>query len=216
MSEDLDQSYRALDLQPGASLEEVKASWRILVKVWHPDRFPDDAKLRVKAEEQLKLINAAYELLREFHTAPSTRESTIQKPRPHASPPVQASDPDDTPPSHTPCFGCGARSSAPYAVNLKRINSQGLTTFRTLHVPLCSVCSETDTKAYYRKWRICFAVMVGPPIVFLIAFRELGVLITGAAFGFLGSICASVVLKQHPIAEKHPDVIHALKDWQYT
>jgi curved DNA-binding protein CbpA len=60
----LDECYRVLELQPGASGEEVKRAYRDLTKVWHPDRFAHDAALRRKAEEKLKAINEAYETIR--------------------------------------------------------------------------------------------------------------------------------------------------------
>lgn len=56
--------YRLLELDPGASPEEVKRAHRDLTKVWHPDRFEHDAPLRVKAEEKLKAINEAYATIR--------------------------------------------------------------------------------------------------------------------------------------------------------
>jgi len=52
-----------LALRPGATPSEIKEAYRDLVKVWHPDRFGDDARLRQKAELQLKLINEAYRVL---------------------------------------------------------------------------------------------------------------------------------------------------------
>ena len=33
------------------------------MKVWHPDRFGNDPKLRARADEKLKEINEAYEKL---------------------------------------------------------------------------------------------------------------------------------------------------------
>lgn len=60
----LDDCYRLLELDPRASAEEVKRAHRDLTKVWHPDRFGDDAALRRKAEEKLKAINEAYETIR--------------------------------------------------------------------------------------------------------------------------------------------------------
>lgn len=60
--DDLLDCYRILDLEPGASFEEIKRSYHELVRVWHPDRFRDP-KLRTKAEEKLKRINLAYERL---------------------------------------------------------------------------------------------------------------------------------------------------------
>jgi TPR repeat protein len=61
--DDIRECYRILDVEPGASFEDIKRSYRELVRVWHPDRFGNDAKLRAKAEEKLKRINLAYERL---------------------------------------------------------------------------------------------------------------------------------------------------------
>ena len=61
--DDIRECYRILDLEPGASLEEIKRAYRELVKVWHPDRFRSDPKLQAKAGEKLKQINLAYERL---------------------------------------------------------------------------------------------------------------------------------------------------------
>jgi hypothetical protein len=52
-----------LALRPGATLAEIKDAYRDLVKVWHPDRFGSDARLRQKAEDKLKEINKAYLVL---------------------------------------------------------------------------------------------------------------------------------------------------------
>jgi TolA-binding protein len=57
---DLDPFYRVLDLEPGASTEEIKRAWRDLTKVWHPDRFQGDPRMEAKAEEKLKEINEAF------------------------------------------------------------------------------------------------------------------------------------------------------------
>lgn len=59
----LDDCYALLELRPGASEEEIKRAHRDLAKVWHPDRFANDAALRRKAEEKLKAINEAYETI---------------------------------------------------------------------------------------------------------------------------------------------------------
>ena len=60
----LGRDYSALDLKPGASFDDVKKAYRELAKVWHPDRFGDDAKLKARANEKLGEINAAYERLK--------------------------------------------------------------------------------------------------------------------------------------------------------
>jgi hypothetical protein len=52
-----------LALRPGATPVEIKEAYRDMVKVWHPDRFGSDPRLRQKAEEKLKQINKAYQVL---------------------------------------------------------------------------------------------------------------------------------------------------------
>jgi len=62
--DDLSKHYQLLGLKPDASPEEMKQAYRDMVKVWHPDRFGHDARLRLKAQNKLKEINGAYELLK--------------------------------------------------------------------------------------------------------------------------------------------------------
>lgn len=60
---DLSQYYEILELELGASQRSVKQAYRDLTKVWHPDRFEGDPRLKQKAEQKLKRINDAYERL---------------------------------------------------------------------------------------------------------------------------------------------------------
>lgn len=94
MIEDLSECYRILELSSGATQEEVKRSYRELVKVWHPDRFSSDPKLQKRAQEKLKQINLAYEWIckgetggprsRSSHTGARTSQATGQS-RPSGS-----------------------------------------------------------------------------------------------------------------------------------
>jgi len=56
-------SLQMLGLTKHASPEEIENAYLTLVKVWHPDRFPADPKLRQEAEDRLKEINAAHDFL---------------------------------------------------------------------------------------------------------------------------------------------------------
>jgi hypothetical protein len=58
-----DEALEVLALRPRATPSEIKEAYRDLVKVWHPDRFGNDLRLRQKAELQLKLITEAYRVL---------------------------------------------------------------------------------------------------------------------------------------------------------
>jgi len=74
--------YKVLEVEPGASQNEIKQAYKDLAKVWHPDRFTDNPRLQQKAEEKLKQINTAYEFLKSYqpHLTESTIEFEIEKP----------------------------------------------------------------------------------------------------------------------------------------
>lgn len=82
---------KTLELEPGATEDDIKKAWRDLTKVWHPDRFGNDPELRDRAEQKLKEINTAYERLRrrayttgQAHSTSSTRPSDDRQ-RPSAA-----------------------------------------------------------------------------------------------------------------------------------
>jgi molecular chaperone DnaJ/curved DNA-binding protein len=51
--------YQVLEVDEGASAEEVKKAYRRLARTYHPDRNPDDPE----AEERFKAVQEAYEVL---------------------------------------------------------------------------------------------------------------------------------------------------------
>ena len=59
----LAQHYRALELPYGAPLENVRASYKRLMKKYHPDRYRD-AKQKETATELVKRLNEAYRALK--------------------------------------------------------------------------------------------------------------------------------------------------------
>lgn len=86
---DYTEALRLLRVSRGASPSEIKEAYLDLAKVWHPDRFGQDPRLRAKAEEALKQINQAYQLLQRAgasraRTSPPGRN---RAPEPDAAPP---------------------------------------------------------------------------------------------------------------------------------
>ncbi len=54
--------YNELGVSPSADMKEIKSAYRKLAKKYHPDLNPGDKK----AEDKLKKINAAYDVLSDF------------------------------------------------------------------------------------------------------------------------------------------------------
>jgi hypothetical protein len=70
MTDDLRRAYAIFDLDPSATIHEVRQSYYDLVKVWHPDRFHGEPeRLRRRVEAKLKEITAAYDRLRRLAEA---------------------------------------------------------------------------------------------------------------------------------------------------
>ena len=62
-SPELLDSYRILDIKPGADLDEVERAHQTLTKTWDPNRFGKDPSRRRKAEKKLRQLNQAYQRL---------------------------------------------------------------------------------------------------------------------------------------------------------
>jgi TPR repeat protein len=90
MHDEILRFYRVLELEPNVSFAAVKEAYRILVKVWHPDRFTHDLKLCRIAEAKLKEINLAFAGLQSYCASARSREQRINaeaaKVSPHAKP----------------------------------------------------------------------------------------------------------------------------------
>ncbi len=73
--------YRVLDLEPGASDEDVNQAYKDLAFIWHPDRIPkDNERLQQKAIAKLQEINQAREQLRASRRNKTATTSTYQYP----------------------------------------------------------------------------------------------------------------------------------------
>ena len=83
MDDTTNRALHSLDLAPGASLDDVKKSYRELALIWHPDKVPDRVKDRATAK--FKEINEAYQWLvrhPENLRMSSTHSSTSQRQSP--------------------------------------------------------------------------------------------------------------------------------------
>jgi hypothetical protein len=67
-----EEDYHTLEIEVGASIDEIIAAYRDLAAVWNPDNFGHSPRLQAKAEEKMKKIDLAYERL--FKLKPSEDE----------------------------------------------------------------------------------------------------------------------------------------------
>jgi len=68
---------KLLNVNEAAELQELKTVYRSLVKTWHPDKFHDNAELKLEAEEKSKQIIEAYHFL--VSIAPETRNQSLSE-----------------------------------------------------------------------------------------------------------------------------------------
>jgi curved DNA-binding protein CbpA len=66
---------KLLGVNEAAELQELKTTYRSLMKAWHPDKFQDSPESKLEAEEKSKTIIEAYHFL--VSIAPETREQSF-------------------------------------------------------------------------------------------------------------------------------------------
>ncbi|MGQ7844956.1 DnaJ domain-containing protein [Granulosicoccus sp. 3-233] len=66
-SRDFRPDYAALELNDRADWEAVRANYRRLVHLWHPDRYAMRPRERVHAQQNFISLNKSYTHLRNFH-----------------------------------------------------------------------------------------------------------------------------------------------------
>jgi uncharacterized protein DUF5670/DnaJ-like protein len=106
---DLEEHLAVLGLKPGASAAEIKAAYREMLLLWHPDRFKAGHPFAQKAHEKTQAINAAYDRLKSYRaTATHDTGSNVSPPPPrrdtqsYHSTSTRPRTTVDTPPTESP------------------------------------------------------------------------------------------------------------------
>jgi hypothetical protein len=94
MTDEIKECYRLLELEPGAGAEAVKQAYRELLKVWHPDRFPD-TKFQKRATEKTKALNDGYQRITAYLSGTYTECHVSAKARAAAEDGMQAREAED-------------------------------------------------------------------------------------------------------------------------
>lgn len=77
MNRDIKRAYRILGLPAGAPTADIKAAYRDLAQVWHPDRFSHSERLQEKAQRNLSRINEAFQALKDYDPAKDVDQESI-------------------------------------------------------------------------------------------------------------------------------------------
>ena len=102
----MDRYFYILGLEPGASLDQVRAAHRAMIQMCHPDRYAQNTKLRDEAESQSVKLNEAFQALKGFFDDSSRRpEPNAGRTNPH---------PSSGPTSNGSGSGGGSSTSSPF------------------------------------------------------------------------------------------------------
>lgn len=74
-----DEALSVLGLEPGSSRAEILAAYRELAQMLHPDKFGENKRLRARAEQQMKRINEARDVLLKAAGAGSRERSAPRR-----------------------------------------------------------------------------------------------------------------------------------------
>lgn len=121
----LESSYRELELAPGATFEQVRSAYRILVKTWHPDRWLGDPAMRDRAEARLRAINGAFETLEKSLASASVDSNRDTKAYPVTPEPPPQSPQNQERPSQVTLFPKQFREGWGYVDHAGRVTIPG-------------------------------------------------------------------------------------------
>ena len=84
----LQQCLKILELENLGSFQDAKRAYKDLVRVWHPDRFQGNPRLKQKADQKLREINLAFTFLSEYLESRHAAQVGAAKTTPRNSPSV--------------------------------------------------------------------------------------------------------------------------------
>jgi hypothetical protein len=136
--------YKILEVEPTATIEQIKAQYLFLTHAWHPDKFPS-VDLKAKAEEKIKEVNEAYRVLSD----PSRRASYDVALRPSFSAATSApqthahsAQEHSHDPSSQRCESCGIPAETKYVEFYENVGLLVMRQHRSVKGNLCKACID--------------------------------------------------------------------------
>src|SRR5579862_7059615 len=81
---ELEEAFKTLRVKPGCTLEQAMHQYRVLAMIWHPDRVNNEEDKQF-AEEELKKINYAKDVLEAYFKSLAPTENNTQQKHDHNS-----------------------------------------------------------------------------------------------------------------------------------
>ena len=78
--------YETLGIPQASKPDQIKRSYRALVKQYHPDLFPSGSEAQADAQARLMLVNAAYSVLSNPHKRSAYDAKLSQRSAPYEEP----------------------------------------------------------------------------------------------------------------------------------
>lgn len=152
-------ALQTLGLESGATRKQIESTYRLLVKVWHPDRFQSDPALRQAAEERLKSINHAHSYLisnegeRGARSSGTNRRKRAQ-PRGAAQPEPDAGQPGIQPTGRTQRpIGWGQPAASGIAMRMAILVGGLVLSGAALGAVDACLSANSNTASVYRAYR---------------------------------------------------------------
>jgi hypothetical protein len=112
----LPKCLKILELENPGSLQDAKRAYKDLVRVWHPDRFQGNPRLKQKAEQKLSEINLAFTYLSDYLESRHVAQVDAARTTPRNPPSViKKSNAAAKPASHKPEKNYHARAQTAFA-----------------------------------------------------------------------------------------------------
>jgi hypothetical protein len=139
--------YKILEVDPKATIEQIKSQYRFLIHAWHPDKFPN-GEFKDKAEEKIKEINEAFSVIgdpvkrenydRAFHSYASPPPPSKQQT--YYSPPAQTQQTQSGAQSQKRCESCGLPAETKYVRFYENVGMLFIRQHREVKGNLCKPC----------------------------------------------------------------------------
>jgi hypothetical protein len=141
--------YKILEVDPKATIEQIKSQYHFLIHAWHPDKFPN-GEFRDKAEEKIKEINEAFSIIsdpvkrenydRTLHSYTSPPSPSSQQT--YSSPTTQSGRTQTSAQTEKRCESCGLPVEIKYVEFYENVGMVFMRKHRAVKGNLCKHCID--------------------------------------------------------------------------